>query len=135
MYNDCTFIGNIGKDPEAHAAKGGSSFTTFSIAVNKPGADKETKPLWINVTTFGKTGEFAVKYLKQGNQVLVQGALELQEYEGKDGKNHTTVKLLAGKVVSLTKRDAGAAPAAAASAGASASAASSTTVSDEDIPF
>lgn len=137
MFNNCEFIGNLGKDPEARAAKGGSAFTTFSIAVNKQGAGRDDKPLWVNVTAFGKTGEFVSNYLKKGSMVLVQGALELQEYEGSDGKNHTSVKLLANKVVSLSKREGEAgASAAAASAGASASAAKSASpITDEDIPF
>lgn len=133
MFNNCEFIGNLGKDPEVRTATGGSSFTTFSIAVNKQGANREDKPLWVNVTCFGKTGEFVGKYLKQGNMVLVQGGLELQEYEGKDGKNHVSVKLIANKVVSLSKKENGAsAPAQTAQAPAPAAAA---TVSDEDIPF
>lgn len=126
MYNDCSFIGNIGNDPEVRASSGGGTFTTFSIAVNKMGADKDAKPLWVNVTCFGKTSEWAGKNLKKGNQVLVQGTLELQEYEGRDGKNHVSVKLLAGKVLSLTRSNtpATSTPMTAAS-----------TVTDEDIPF
>ena len=40
--------------------------------------------------------------------VLAQGSLELQEYEGKDGKNHVSVSLIANKVVSLSKKENGA---------------------------
>lgn len=129
MFNSCTFVGNMGNDPEVRTSTGGTAFTTFSIAVNKQG-DKEAKPLWVNVTAFGKTGEFVAKYLKKGSSVLVTGEVELQEYEGKDGKNHSSLKLLSNKVVSLTKRE-GTAPMVA-TAGATAKAA---TVTDEDIPF
>lgn len=138
MYNDCTFIGNLGKDPETRTGKAGGAFTTFSIAVNKQGAGREDKPLWVNVTAFGKTSEFVSSWVKRGHQVLVQGALELQEYEGSDGKNHTSVKLLANRVVSLTKREEGAAAAgatASASVGAAAPAKGASAISDEDIPF
>ena len=126
MFNNCEFIGNLGNDAETRNSSGGGTFTTFSIAVNKMGASKEDKPLWVNVTCFGKTSEWAGKSLKKGNQVLVQGSLELQEYEGKDGKNHVSVKLLAGKVLSLTRTT----PTASAAPATSASAAS-----DDDIPF
>ena len=133
MLNNCEFIGNLGNDPETRpTSKGDSSFTTFSIAVNKPGADREAKPLWVNVTAFGKTGEFVGKYLKKGQQVFVRGSLELQEYEGKDGKNHTNVKLLANQVLALGKKEGNGQAAAAA---ATTSSASSSPISDEDIPF
>jgi single-strand DNA-binding protein len=134
-FNSCIFTGNLGNDPETkNAASGGTTFTTFSIAVNKPGADRDTKPLWINVVAFGKTGEFVGKYLKKGSKVLVQGALELQEYEAKDGTTKTSLKLLAARVESLdSKAAASGTPAQSTTATASASA--SKPLVDEDIPF
>ena len=134
MHNDCTFIGNMGKDPETHNTKSGGTFTTFSMAVNKPGADRETtKPLWLNVACFGKTSEIVSKYMKQGNTVLVQGAIEVQEYEGKDGKNHTSIKVLANKVTNLSKKSEGQATAAAATG--STAQAGAPAIADDDIPF
>lgn len=132
MLNDCAFIGNLGNDPEARAAKnGGNAFTTFSIAVNKPSATREDKPLWVNVTAFGKVGESVAANLKKGSRVYVQGALEVSEYEGKDGKNHVSVKLLSNKVVFLDKRETGTG----APTQTSKPAAASAGVTDEDIPF
>lgn len=131
MYNDCTFIGNLGKDPETRTSKDkGKSFTTFSIAVNKPGASKDEKPLWLNVTTFNSTADFASQYLKAGNRVLVQGSIELQEYE-KDGVNRQSLKLIANKLVSLTPKEGNGASAPAAQA----KAAPAKAVADDDIPF
>ncbi len=136
MYNDCTFIGNLGKDPESRTSGKGETFATFSIAVNKPGAARDDKPLWVNVTAFKTSADAVLKYLKAGNRVLVQGAIELQEYEGKDGKNHQSLKLIANKVVFLTPKDADATASApkAVSVGATATAAASP-ITDEDIPF
>lgn len=131
MYNNCTFIGNLGKDPEVRASKGGASFTTFSVGVNKPG-DKDAKTLWVNVTAFGKTGEFVAQYMKKGNQVLVEGPIELQEFEGSDGKSRTTLKQVANKVVSLSKREGTTEHSASAPASQAAPKAS---VADDDIPF
>jgi len=131
MWNQCEFIGNMGNDPETRSGQSGSPFTTFSIAVNKPG-DRDAKPLWVNVTCFGKTAEFVSNYLKKGTSVLVQGSIELQEYEGKDGKPHSSLKLVAGRVLSLSKREGQA-------SGAAATATSDTkapaVIHDEDIPF
>lgn len=132
MFNNCEFIGNLGNDPEVRTGTGGTSFTTFSIAVNKRGANKEDKPLWVNVTAFGKTGEFVGKYLKKGTTVLAQGAIELQEYEAKDGTTRTSLKLLANQVVSLSKKEDGEKTAKVSAAAASQS---SKPVVDEDIPF
>lgn len=134
LLNSCEFIGNIGKDPETRNSTGGTSFTTFSIAVNKRGADKDSKPLWVNVTCFGKTAEFVAKYLKMGTRVFVRGSLELQEYEGKDGKNHVSVKLIANEVLSIDKKEASETNAPATRT-ASATSATSSQIVDDDIPF
>ena len=134
MLNNCEFIGNLGNDPEVRAAQSGTSFTTFSIAVNKQGADRDAKPMWVNITSFGKTGEFVGKYLKKGNSVFVQGSIEVQEYEGKDGKNHVSVKLLANKVLSLSKRSENGVDTAPVVSAPKADA-SAVAVMDEDIPF
>lgn len=135
-FNSCIFTGNLGNDPETrNAAKGDSTFTTFSIAVNKPGADRDVKPLWINVTAFGKTGEFVGKYLKKGSKVLVQGALELQEYEAKDGTTKTSLKLLAVRVESLDSKPAGTGAPAQGASNTQAAAVGAKPIADEDIPF
>lgn len=105
MYSNLVIIGNMGQDPEVRVSKTGNSFTTFSVAVNKQGAGKDDKPLWVNVTAFGKTGEFVATYLKKGSMVFAEGTLEVTEFEGKDGKNHASTKLLANKVLSLSKRE------------------------------
>lgn len=135
-FNSCIFTGNLGNDPETrNAAKGDSTFTTFSIAVNKPGADRDTKPLWINVTAFGKTGEFVGKYLKKGSKVLAQGALELQEYEAKDGTTKTSLKLLAVRVESLDSKSAGTGTVTQSASAPQAAAVGAKPIADEDIPF
>ena len=67
--------------------------------------------------------------------MFVRGTLELQEYEGKDGKNHTSVKLLANKVLALGKRDSNGQAAAASSNSGAATATAASPITDEDIPF
>lgn len=101
LWNSCEFIGYLGKDPETKVAKSGKSFTTFSIGVNKPGASRDDKALWINVIAFDKNGENAALYLKKGSLTLVQGSIELNEWEGPDGKTRTTLQLVASRVVFL----------------------------------
>lgn len=131
MYNNCEFIGRLGADPESHTSQKGTSFTTFSLAVDDP-FKPDAKPLWVNVIAFSKTGENAALYLHKGSLTLVQGSVELSEYEGKDGKNHNSLKLVANRLVFLSGKKEGQA------SGAAASTASTTTtnaMSDSDIPF
>lgn len=134
MLNDWNVIGNLGKDPESHTAKSGAAFVTFSMALNKPGAAKEDKPMWVNVTAFGKTGEYVINWVKKGHLVHVSGPLEVQEYEGNDGKNHVSVKLLANRILKLTKSETSEGTPVAARV-ATSTTKTATAVIDEDIPF
>jgi single-strand DNA-binding protein len=42
--NSCTFIGNVGKDPETRFIPNGNAVTNFSIAVGKKYKDKNGNP-------------------------------------------------------------------------------------------
>ena len=103
VLNDCSFIGNIGKDPELKTGQSGTAYCSFSIAVNKgSGTEKET--LWLNITAFGKTAEFVGKNLKKGSLVYIKGELKLEKY-AKDGIEHTVPKILASRIVSLSRAE------------------------------
>lgn len=87
MFNQCAFVGRLGKDPVIKYFDGGKSKTSFNIAVDRPtfgGGEKKSD--WFRVEVWGKSGELAAEYLKKGSVVAVGGRLEMEEWEGRDGK-------------------------------------------------
>lgn len=56
----------------------------FSVAVAR-GFKKEDGTDWLNCCLFGERGEKLAQYLVKGTKVLVEGALRINKYEGKDG--------------------------------------------------
>ena len=82
--------GRITKDIELQTGKSGSEYCKFSVAVNRR-KDKngETKADFIDCTAFGKTAAFVAKYFKKGDGIVVDGALESDTYEAKDGTKRT----------------------------------------------
>ena len=82
--------GRITKDIELQTGKSGSEYCKFSVAVNRR-KDKngETKADFIDCTAFGKTAAFVAKYFKKGDGIVVEGALESDTYEAKDGTKRT----------------------------------------------
>lgn len=87
-------IGRVGADPTTRTAQSGSDVTTFRMAVQRSGKDKDTAD-WFEVTTFGRTAEVASKYLRKGGKVAVTGACQVEEWTGKDGTKRTTVRIIA----------------------------------------
>ena len=82
--------GRITKDIELQTGKSGSEYCKFTVAVNRR-KDKngETKADFIDCTAFGKTAAFVAKYFKKGDGIAVEGALESDTYEAKDGTKRT----------------------------------------------
>ena len=84
--NNWNITGNLGKDAEVKALPSGKSVCEFSVAVKSGYGDKE-KTNWANCVIFGKKAEGGLPaYLKKGTQVAISGELELQEWDGANGK-------------------------------------------------
>lgn len=87
-------IGRLTKDPEIRYSQGANTtcIARYTLAVDRkfkqegqPNAD------FINCIAFGKLGEFAEKYLKQGIKIAVTGRIQTGSYTNKDGqKVYTT---------------------------------------------
>ena len=79
------FTGRLGQDPEAKTSKDGKQYCRLNVAVThfKPGGEKSTE--WRNVTVFGRTSEYCIKYLKKGNMVAVEGFPSSRAYTPKNG--------------------------------------------------
>lgn len=85
------FTGNLGRDAEVKHLPSGSTVCEFSVAV-KSGFGENAKTTWVRCALFGKRAEGGLpQYLVKGAQVAVSGELELQEWEGQNGKGAAVV--------------------------------------------
>lgn len=121
MANDLnrfTGIGRLGKDPETRYAPSGGAVCSFSIACGSKWKDKDSgeqkeKTEWVNVTAFGKLGEICGQYLAKGSQIYVEGRLQTDKWQDKEGKDRYTTKVIAERMQMLgskgeTKRESAA---------------------------
>ena len=103
-FNQCTILGRLAADAQA-VTTSATAVTRMRVASSVGYGDKQ-KTLWMNATAFGKTAEFAAK-LKKGDQVLLVGQLEPNEYKDKDGVERKDVVLLCQTVQSVGNKPAG----------------------------
>ncbi len=87
--NKAQLIGRVTKDPELKATPSGMKIATFGVATNytyknKDGEKKETVSFH-NLTAFGKVAETIAQWVKKGQEIYVEGRIEYQEWEKKDG--------------------------------------------------
>jgi single-strand DNA-binding protein len=80
--NTFNATGRLTRDPELRSTSSGS-VCKMRLAVDRMGRNNETG--YIDVTTFGASGEAAAKVLSQGWLVAVSGRLQYGEWETQDG--------------------------------------------------
>jgi single-strand DNA-binding protein len=83
-------MGRLTKDPEVRYTKGDrpTAVASFSLAVDRrfKREGQADADFFHNLKSFGKTAEFVEKYLHKGSKVVVQGHIQNDNYQGKDGK-------------------------------------------------
>ncbi len=88
-FSKITVIGNLGRDPELRYTPQGDAVCDFSIAVNDRKRDKageyQDVTTWYKVTFWRKQAETASKYLTKGKSVYVEGRLQVEEWNDRDG--------------------------------------------------
>lgn len=89
-------MGRLTRDPEVRYSQGQDgqmAIARFTLAVDRKWAKKESEQGadFITCIAFGKKGEFAERYLKQGTKVCVEGRIQTGNYTNKEGmKVYTT---------------------------------------------
>lgn len=96
-------IGRIANDLEVKYVRGKEGdFATlkFNVAVTK---DRE-KTNFIPVRVLGKLAENLVNYQKKGSLIGIEGSIEIDNFEDKDGNKITRVYVLANGIEYLEKK-------------------------------
>lgn len=92
--NKVVLMGRLTRDPDVRYTQGDRPLAVarYTLAVNRRfKRDNEPDADFINCVAFGRAGEFAEKYLKQGTKIVVSGRIQTGSYTNRDGmKVYTT---------------------------------------------
>lgn len=98
--NQVILMGRLTRDPEQRTTPTGKTIVSFSIAVDRLGADDTAD--FFNVTAWEKLGELVMQYLSKGRRVLVQGRLRQDSWDDKEtGKKQSRIEVVASDVTFL----------------------------------
>lgn len=92
--NKVVLMGRLTRNPEVRYSQGerATAVARYTLAVNrrfKREGDQDAD--FINCVAFGRQGEFAEKYLKQGMKIVISGRIQTGSYTNRDGvKVYTT---------------------------------------------
>ena len=138
--NKVILLGRLVRDPEVKYSQGREPLAVakYTLAVNRRFKRQgEPEADFISCVAFGKSGEFAEKYFRKGQQVSVVGRLSVRSWEDQNGQKRWTTEV----VVEEQYFAEGKAASGAGTAGAGQSAANEgfypvdEEISDDDLPF
>ena len=101
-------IGRLTRDPELrYIPSTGNAVARFSLAIDR-GLSREKKQEleargqqtadFINIVVWGKQAENCANYLQKGLLTAVQGRIQSNSYEDKDGNRRYSVEVVANRV-------------------------------------
>lgn len=105
--NKVILIGRLTKEPEKKSTPSGTIITNFSIAVDRPFENKETKQReadFINCITFGKSAENLCLYCTKGSQIAVEGRIQVRNYDDSKGTRHYITEVICENITYLSKK-------------------------------
>ena len=100
--NRVFLLGNLTRDPELRQTAGGLSVSDLGVAVsetyqNKAGEKVETK-CFTDVVVWGRQAEVCSQYLAKGAPVMVEGRLQLDQWETEAGEKRSRLRVKADRV-------------------------------------
>jgi single-strand DNA-binding protein len=107
--NKVTLIGNLGKDPELTVLEGNISVVKFPLATTESHKDKNGRQTsdteWHTIVAWRGLADLAVKYLKKGSAVYLEGKIKTRSYDDKDGVKRYVTEIQVEELIMLDKKE------------------------------
>lgn len=110
--NKVFLLGNLTRDPDLRALPSGSAVCEFGIAVNRrymsSNGQEVEEPCFVDIVVWGRSAESCKQYLEKGSQVMIEGRLQLDQWEDRNGGGkRSRLRVIAEQVQFLSRRPGG----------------------------
>lgn len=95
--NKAILMGRLTRDPDVRYTQGENSMAIarYTLAVDRRfKREGEQNADFITCVVFGKGGEFAEKYLRQGTKICVSGRIQTGSYTNREGQKVYTTEVV-----------------------------------------
>lgn len=98
--NKVIISGRLTRDPEVRYTQSGKSVASFTVAANRrfSKSDQQNTADFIPVVAWEKLADIVSTYTQKGSQVLVEGRLQVRNYEAQDGSKRYVTEIVAQEV-------------------------------------
>jgi single-strand DNA-binding protein len=97
-YNKVILVGNLTRDPQMSYLPSQMAVVEFGLAVNRrwrgPDNQQREEACFVDCRAYGKQAETINQYLQKGKAVLVEGRLQYDTWEGKDGTKRSKHRVI-----------------------------------------
>mgnify|MGYP001423107550 CR=1 FL=1 len=97
MLNKIIVMGRLTRDPELRRTQSGLSVTSFSVACDRDfksqSGEKETD--FIDIVAWRTTAEFVCKYFSKGRMAVVEGRLQIRDWQDNNGNKRRSAEIVA----------------------------------------
>lgn len=97
MLNKIFVMGRLTRDPELRRTNNGTAVASFALAVDRDfkNADGSKDTDFIDIVAWRGTAEFASKYFTKGRMAVVEGRLQMRDWQDKNGNNRRSAEIVA----------------------------------------
>lgn len=100
MLNVVAIMGRLVADPELRTTPAGVNVCRFRIACDrnfaKPGEQRQAD--FVDIVAWRAQAEFVCRYFSKGSLIAIQGRLQTNNYQDKNGNNRTAVAVVAENI-------------------------------------
>jgi single-strand DNA-binding protein len=110
MLNRVVLIGRLTKDPELRYTPAGVAVTQFTLAVDRPFSNSQTKEReadFLNIVTWRQLAETCANYLRKGRLTAVEGRIQIRNYDNNEGRKVYVTEIVADNVRFLESSGSG----------------------------
>ena len=109
--NKIIISGRCTKDPEVRYTPSQKVVASLTLAVDRPflGQDGKREADFIPVVIWGKTAEMVGNSCAKGHRLLVEGRLQIRNFDAKDGTKHWVTEVIANSVEFIERKAEGSA--------------------------
>ncbi len=97
-YNKVILVGNLTRDPQMSMLPSQTPVAEIGLAVNRrwrgQNGEQREETCFIDCRAYGKQAETLGQYMKKGRPILVEGRLQLDSWEGKDGTKRSKHRVI-----------------------------------------
>ena len=105
--NKIIILGRLTKNPEVRYTPSQKVVASFTLAVDRPFTtpDGKREADFIPVVVWGKAAELVGNSCAKGHRLLVEGRLQIRNFDAKDGTKHWVTEIISQNIEFIERKE------------------------------